>query len=58
MPDLAVAVAPARLTLVDPLGPTGEKAAVLEAEAAYQGAAKAYARAGADGAFGIEHAAP
>lgn len=58
LPELAAAVAPARLTLLDPVGPTGERAGVLESEAAYRATAKAYARAGAEGAFRIEHAAP
>ncbi len=58
LPQLAAALAPAPLVLIDPLSPTGEPASVLEAKAAYQHAAKAYERAGDAAAFGIEHAAP
>jgi cephalosporin-C deacetylase-like acetyl esterase len=58
LPQIAAAFAPKPLTIVDPLTPTGEVAAKLEAEAAYLAAQKAYERAGSANAFQLVHAAP
>ena len=53
LPDLAAALAPTRLTIREPLGPSGDSPAKAVIDAAYERCRSAYEAAGAAGSLTI-----